>query len=138
MCELLGMNCNVPTYLLEAIRRRFREPPTAAQLRQLTAKLADEIVALGRFNFLICDARYLYAYCTNKLWWIQRRAPFSRAALINADLEVDFSQHATPRDEVVVVAMQPLTRDETWTRCRPAELSVFGNGEPIQLGGPYA
>ena len=41
----------------------------------------------------------------------------------------------TPRDKVVVIATQPLTRDETWHQCRPGELSVFGNGEPLQIGG---
>lgn len=125
-------------YILDAIRRRFREPPPGRQLRQLIARLADEIAVLGRFNFLMCDARHLYAYCTNKLCWIQRRAPFSRAALVDADLEVDFSKHTTPRDKVIVIATQPLTRDETWTICRPAELCVFGNGEPIQVGGSHA
>ena len=122
-------------YILDTIRRRFREPPTAPKLRKLVAHLADEIAGHGRFNFLMCDARHLYAYCTNKLCWIQRRAPFARAALVDADLEVDFSQHTTPRDKVVVVATRPLTRGETWTECRPAELCVFGNGELLAVGG---
>jgi glutamine amidotransferase len=106
-----------------------------AKLRNVIAQLADEIAQYGRFNFLMCDARHLYAYCTNKLCWIQRRAPFTRAALVDADLEVDFSQHTTPRDKVVVVATRPLTRGEAWTECRPAELCVFGNGELLGIGG---
>jgi glutamine amidotransferase len=121
-------------YMLDEIRRRFREPPRPTQLRHLIASLADEIAAHGRFNFLMCDSRHLYAYCTNALCWIQRRAPFTRAALVDADLEVDFSEHTTPHDKVVVVATRPLTRDETWTMCRPAELCVFGNGELIENG----
>jgi glutamine amidotransferase len=125
-------------YLLDTIRSRFREPPSTARLHRLIAKLADEIAAHGRFNFLMCDARHLYAYCTNKLCWIQRRAPFSRAALVDAEIEVDFSEHTTPRDRVVVVATQPLTRNETWTTCQPGELCVFGNGEPLRLGGAHA
>ena len=91
----------------------------AATPSHLIGRLADEIAALGRFNFLMCDATHLYAYCTNKLCWIQRRAPFTRAALVDADLEVDFSQHTTPNDKVVVIATQPLTRDETWTPVSP-------------------
>lgn len=125
-------------YILDTIRRRFREPPSAARLQALLARLADEIAAYGRFNFLMCDSRRLYAYCTNKLCWIQRRAPFARAALVDADLEVDFSQHTTPRDKVVVVATRPLTRDEVWNQCHAAELCVFGNGEPIRVGGGSA
>jgi predicted glutamine amidotransferase len=86
----------------------------------------------------MCNARYLHAYCPNELCWIRRRAPFARVALVDADLEVDFSRHTTPRDKVAVVATRPLTRNDAWIRCRPAELCVFGNGEPIQLGGAYA
>jgi glutamine amidotransferase len=125
-------------YMLDTIRRRFRQPPPARQLRALIARLADEIATLGRFNFLMCDSRHLYAYCTNALCWIQRRAPFARAALVDAELEVDFSQHTTPHDKVVVVATQPLTRDEAWTQCRAAELCVFGNGELVAVGNARA
>jgi predicted glutamine amidotransferase len=125
-------------YLLDAVRRRFRRPPSARALWSLIDRIADELATLGRFNFLLCDSRRLYAYCTDSLWWIQRRAPFARAALVDAELEVDFSQHTTPNDRVVVVATQPLTRNETWERCRPNELYVFGGGELLRRGDPRA
>jgi glutamine amidotransferase len=118
-------------YLLDSVRRRFSRPPAAAALKTAIDELADEVAQHGKFNFLMCDSRYLYAYSTSSLCWIQRRAPFSRAALIDTELEVDFSKHTTPDDKVVVVATQPLTRNETWTPCRPRELYVFGNGEPM-------
>lgn len=122
-------------YMLGAIRSRLRRPPRAAVLRQLIHRLADEIAELGKFNFLMCDSRRLYSYCTTDLCWIQRRAPFKRASLIDADLEVDFTEHATPRDKVVVIATRPLTGDEVWTRCRPGELGVFAEGELVCGGG---
>lgn len=118
-------------YMLDAVRRRFRTPPRPRVLWGLIQRLADEIAALGKFNFLMSDSRYLYSYCSNALCWIQRRAPFARAALIDADLEVDFSEHTTPRDRVVVVATRPLTRNETWVPCRPGEFRVFGGGAPV-------
>ena len=121
-------------YILDAVRRRFHEPPSPAKLHRLIESLAGEIAAYGRFNFLMCDARHLYAYSTNKLCWLQRRAPFARAALVDADLEVDFSRHTTPGDTVVVVATRPLTNNEAWHPCRPGELCVFGNGKPIRIG----
>jgi glutamine amidotransferase len=122
-------------YILDTIRRRFRRPPPASVLRALIRRLADEIAMLGRFNFLMCDARHLYAYCSTELCWIQRRAPFARAALIDADLEVDFSKYTTERDRVVVVATRPLTRNETWTAFRPGEFRVFGAGAAIAVAG---
>lgn len=121
-------------YLLDRIRRRFRRPPERHALWKLVHQLAGEIATLGKFNFLMCDSRHLYAYCASSLCWIQRRAPFARAALVDADLEVDFSEHTTPRDKVVVVATRPLTRNETWEACRPGEFRVFTEGEPMANG----
>jgi hypothetical protein len=94
-------------------------------------ELAGEIAQLGRFNFLMSDSQHLYAHCSTSLYWIQRRAPFTRAALIDADLEVDFSEHTTPKDKVVVVATRPLTRNESWAECRPGDFLVFGEGERL-------
>jgi predicted glutamine amidotransferase len=121
-------------YMLDGIRRRFPRPPVGRALWRVVGALAGELAELGKFNFLMCDARHLYAHCTTALCWIQRRAPFSRAALVDADLEIDFSQHTTPRDKVVVVATAPLTRNETWNPCRPGELSVFADGELVHTG----
>jgi predicted glutamine amidotransferase len=121
-------------YMLDTIRRCFRRAPGVHVLWRLIHRLADEIATLGRFNFLMCDSRYLYSYCTTSLCWIQRRAPFTRASLIDADLEVDFSEHTTPRDKVVVIATQPLTRNETWMPCRTGEFRVFGAGAPVHTG----
>jgi glutamine amidotransferase len=118
-------------YMLDSIRRRFPRPAAGAALDALVHQLADEIAALGKFNFLMCDSRRLYSYCTTALCWIQRRSPFTRAALIDAELEVDFSQHTAPTDRVVVVATQPLTRNEVWTRFSPGEFRVFGEGAPV-------
>jgi glutamine amidotransferase len=121
-------------YMLDAIRDRFPRPPRPQALWQHVDEVADRIARLGKFNFLMCDAQHLYAYCTTKLWWIQRRAPFARASLVDADMEIDFSQHTTPRDKVIVVATVPLTRDETWHPCRKGELNVFANGELAYTG----
>ena len=118
-------------YLLDDIRRRFRRPPHPRALWGAIRGLADELAALGKLNFLLCDSRYLYAYCTGDLCWIQRRAPFAHASLVDAELEVDFREHTTAHDRVVVVATRPLTQNETWTPCRPGELSVFGGGEVL-------
>jgi glutamine amidotransferase len=124
-------------WMLDAIRRRHPTPPPAATLWRFVDTLADDLAQLGRFNVLMCDARNLYAYCTTDLYWIQRRAPFTRAALVDAELEVDFSQHTTPRDRVVVVATRPLTRNESWLQCERGSLAVFGAGAPARMGSNH-
>ena len=120
-------------YLLDAVRAAFPTQPQPERLWNLVHDVSGELATHGKCNFLLCDSRHLYSYCTSSLWWIQRRAPFTTAALVDAELEVDFSQHTTPNDKVVVIATQPLTRNERWIAYQPGEFRVFGEGEPLEI-----
>jgi predicted glutamine amidotransferase len=115
-------------YMLNAIRREFRDAPAVERLRTFINRLAQDLSGHGEFNFLLCDSRALFAFCAKKLVYIQRRAPFSRAALADDDLEVDFTAVTTPKDRVVVVATSPLTRNEQWQAIPPQTLRVFVEG----------
>jgi len=115
-------------YMLNAMRREFRAAPPVERLRRFLTALASELASLGEFNFLLCDGRALYAHCSTRLSYIERKAPFSRAALADDDFEIDFSEVTTPRDRVVVVATEPLTRNESWQRLAPGTLEVFVHG----------
>lgn len=117
-------------YMLNAIRREFAAPPPLRRLQRVVQKLAEDVCAHGEFNFLLCDSRALFSFCSKKLVYIQRKAPFARAVLADDDLEVDFSQVTTPRDRVVVIATSPLTRNEQWQSITPGTLEVFVQGEP--------
>lgn len=118
-------------WLLDQVRDRFPERPRSGrQLRRFIGELADDLNRLGPFNMLLCDSRDLYCYCSTKLSWLTRRAPFGPASLIDADLTVDFAKETTPRDIVTVIATQPLTRHEPWVRMDRASLVVFHDGLP--------
>ena len=116
-------------YMLNVIRSEFREPPPLGRLRRLIERLATELSTYGEFNFLLSDSRALFAYCSTKLVYIQRQAPFSRAALADDDVEIDFSTVTTPNDRVVVVATAPLTRNERWQPIAPGTLAVLTDGQ---------
>lgn len=77
---------------------------------------------------LLSDARFLYAYCTTKLAWITRKAPFGTASLNDAEVQVDFCREAQQGDIVTVVATEPLTCDEVWHTLSVGELLVFRDG----------
>ena len=77
----------------------------------------------GVFNFLLSNGQALFAHCSTNLFYIIRQWPFSTAHLIDADMEVDFSQTNHAGDRVSVIATQPLTDNEEWT--------PFGEGELI-------
>jgi predicted glutamine amidotransferase len=118
-------------YMLGVIRREFSGPPPLARLRRIIDSMAADLGTHGAFNFLLCDSRALFGFCSTKLVYVQRHAPFSRAALADDEVEVDFSAVTTPSDRVVVVATAPLTRNEHWHVMAPRTLQVFAGGEPV-------
>ena len=115
-------------WILDRIREQFPQPPSKLALNRYMRELGWELDALGVANFLLSDSRYLYAHCSTKMCWITRRAPFSNAQLIDADLQVDFATQTTANDVVTVVATQPLTDNEQWQPMEKGELRVFDQG----------
>ena len=124
-------------WLLNRIRARFPEPPRRPEAlwRHIHA-LARELNPRGVFNFLLSDARCLYAHCGTQLSWLTRRAPFGEARLTDADMTVDFQRETTPADVVTVVATRPLTDNEAWAVMNPGALAIFSAGERVAAFGP--
>jgi predicted glutamine amidotransferase len=118
-------------WMLEQLRAAFPGgyPRETRRLWTTIAELGAELGADGKFNFLLADGRHLYARCGTKLCYIARKAPFGRATLSDAELQIDFSAFTTPRDRVAVVATVPLTRDETWHMGQPGTMWVFRGGQ---------
>lgn len=117
-------------WLLDQLRRRWREPPRTSTLVPAVARLCERLAALGVFNLLMSDGRLLFCFCTTRLVWLTRRAPFGAATLIDEDLTVDFAHETTPRDVVTIVATQALTRDEPWSPIGKGELLTLRDGVP--------
>jgi len=123
-------------WLLGRVRERFPEPPRQpAALWRHVCVLSQELNQRGVCNFLLSDARHLYAHCGTQLSWLTRRAPFGKARLTDADMTVDFQQETTPDDVVTVVATRPLTANESWTVMAPGSLTIFSAGEPVVAFG---
>jgi glutamine amidotransferase len=117
-------------WLMGRLHKQFPDLPTHAQLQAALEKLCKELAKLGVFNILMSDGRSLYTFCTKKLYYIVRKAPFGVATLVDEDLRVDFSKETTPKDRVAVIASNPLTRDEVWSTLPLGQLTVFRNGTP--------
>lgn len=121
-------------WLLGEIRRRFPEPPRNARaLQRFVFARLQELDHHGSFNMLLSDGRALYAYCSTRLSWITRRAPFGPARLSDAELEVDFEAVTTPDDIVTVVATRPLTDNEVWNEIGRGSMVVFHAGIPTRV-----
>lgn len=127
-------------WMLQELQWRFRNrrAPGWAQLAPLIAELADRIAQHGRFNFLLCDGEALYAHASTRLAWVQRAHPFPTAHLVDDDLSLDLSVANGPEDRMVLVATEPLTRNEAWVPFGAGELQVFVAGEPVWRRAPVA
>jgi glutamine amidotransferase len=54
--------------------------------------------------------------------------------LKDVDVIVDFQAETTPNDVVTVIATEPLTENETWTRYEPGQWSLWRRGECVSQG----
>lgn len=119
-------------WLLGKLKKKFKNPPKKeAELFKTVESLMRELHQKGVSNILFSDSKNLYMYCSTKLSWITRKAPFGKARLVDADLSVDFRKVTTPGDRVTVIATRPLTSNEEWTICQPGEFSVWRKGRIV-------
>ena len=119
--------------LLEHLCLRFPNgAPTPMPSRRKSRRGRAALAISGRSTSSYRDGERLFAHCSTQLAYIERRAPFTKARLVDADLEVDFSQVTTPQDRVAVIATAPLTDNEQWTTLAAGELAVFHQGPRVQ------
>lgn len=120
-------------WLMGQIRKEFPERPAdMAKLMHFIETCAAKLRALGVFNMLLSESEYLFCYCTTKLHWLTRKAPFGEAQLKDTELVVDFCSETHADDVVSVIATEPLTDNEQWQALQTGELLVFRHGELSQ------
>ncbi len=118
-------------HLLSGLALRFAQQPPRHVLFGALETLAGEIAAYGNFNFILSNGDLLFAHCSTDLHVVVREYPFSVAHLIDCDLSIDFSRHNHLDDRIAVIATQPLTSNEEWTRFAAGELKLFAGGEEV-------
>ncbi len=120
-------------WILSKLKKKFRQRPKDENL--LSSEIRSLMTELGKrgvSNILLSDSKFLFAYCSTKLVYITRTAPFGKARLIDADMTIDFRKHAGPKDVVTVLATAPLTNNEIWTHFLPGEFQVWKEGRLLQ------
>ena len=108
--------------------------PPKEELWGLIKKCCDEVSSYGVFNLLFSDSEFLYLYCTTKLHWLTRRAPFKKATLKDSDVTIDFKKETTENDVVTIIATEPLTTDEQWSQMNEKQFLVFKDGQVVFSG----
>jgi glutamine amidotransferase len=117
-------------WLLQELNKSHAAMPGIDELRRTLDELVPRIAAHGAFNFMLSNGQALWAHCSTQLHYLVRQHPFASAVLRDDDLQVNFAEQTTPRDRVVVIVTEPLTRDEAWTALAPGSLNVFVDGAP--------
>ncbi len=123
-------------YILSSLRQQSsREALSDAQIFKTLQRVTAEISTHGTFNYLLCNGQALFAHCSTDLYYIVRQAPFASAHLVDEDITVDFSTLTGPDDRVIVVATQPLTDNEQWTRLQETKVMMFKDGQVFASAG---
>ncbi len=113
---------------------RFKHPAPPKNCHDWIALVADacsELAKLGVFNMLLSDGEHLLSFCTSKLYWISRQAPFNQASLKDTELTVNFAKETTDSDLVTIIATEPLTQNESWSPYQSGEFRAFLHGDSI-------
>jgi glutamine amidotransferase len=121
-------------WIMQCLLERFADrvaPPSWPELAPHLVELVADVARHGNFNVLMTNGDVLFAHCSSKLQWLQRRAPFSKASLVDCDLSVDLGELNSPDDRMIIVATEPLTEDEPWTPLQTGELLVMKDGEVV-------
>ncbi len=120
-------------WIMDQIRAAFpKKPRSNKTLSKLLHSLSEELRCMGVFNMLLTDSSSLYCYCSTKLSWITRQAPFDKATLKDDEFTVDFEKETTPADIVTIIATDPLTDNETWNQLYAGQMVVFRDGTLTQ------
>jgi predicted glutamine amidotransferase len=118
-------------WLLQELAKNHATVPDVAALTDTLGELVPQLSKYGTFNFMLSNGDALWAHGSTHLHYLQRQHPFGMAKLQDDDMSLNFAQLADPQDRVVVVATEPLTRNEAWTPFAPGELKAFVGGEPV-------
>jgi len=117
-------------WLMQELAKAHCDVPSIEELTHTLRELMPQLNAYGTFNMLLSNGQALWAHGSTHLHYLLRSHPFGRVQLQDEDLSVDFAPETTAQDRVVVIATEPLTRDEPWVAFQPGELKVFVDGLP--------
>ncbi|QMT30358.1 class II glutamine amidotransferase [Alysiella filiformis] len=115
-------------FILNELRHNFPQKPSNEVLFATLTKLARHIRDFGMFNILISNGDFMFAHACTLLYYIERKAPFGQAHLVDEDIAIDFEKFTTPNDRVAVIATLPLTDNETWGQFAQDECVWFSQG----------
>jgi glutamine amidotransferase len=98
---------------------------------EILTEAANSIKEHGKFNFLLANKEYLYAFGDDKLYFTIRKAPFSPVHLKDEDYEINLGEIKKPDEKAVLIVTEPLTTNEKWWKI--VGLKAFKDGKEIKF-----
>ena len=102
------------------------------QLRQC----GDRLAQMGVFNMMLSDGRVLYTYCSKKMCWLTRRAPFATVTSLDSGEHIDLASRCDSTAIYTLLATTPLTSESGWQDMHPGEAMAFCDGEQCHVSSP--
>jgi glutamine amidotransferase len=122
-------------WLMDQIAHKYPKAPTAKQCSrywQFVYEQCLSLAELGAFNVLFTDSDHLFAFCSTKLHWLTRKAPFGEAQLKDDDIKINFNEKNSKNDIISIIATEPITNNENWHKMSKKEFHIFRNGVNIK------
>ncbi len=119
-------------WILGELAKSFSKCPAEdTQWAERVSRCCEIINQRGISNMLLSNGNALFTFCSTKLVWLTRKAPFGVAQLKDDDITVDFSTVTGESDVVTVIATQALTKNETWQPMELGECRLFAEGKTV-------
>jgi len=120
-------------YMMDHLKMMGTAVNSIIMLSKAIWKMANKIGKYGKFNFLLSNGRFLFAYMNiaGTLHYVVRRPPHSGYVhLVDEDFSIKLEEIKDPSEIAALIATKPLT-DEKWREFEPNTLYVFEGGELI-------
>lgn len=118
-------------FILDELSRNTSDTTNVLNLSRIIWNLALRIARFGKFNFLLSNGAFLFAFMTepNTLHYLIRHPPHTGYAVLrDDDHEIDLSLRKGADEAAVLVATTKLT-NENWVTLRRNEMIVAHSGD---------
>jgi len=120
-------------YIMDSLRVLGSGVESIIRVSKTIWSLANKIESYGKFNFLLSNGNYLFAYMNKPetLHYLLRYPPHKGLVkLVDEDFEVRLEEIKAPNELAALIATKPLT-NEDWKPLELNTLYVFHKGDAI-------
>ena len=116
-------------YILNKLKNKCREDSSIKEISKIISETAEYISEMGNFNFIMSDSEHLFCFGHNSLHYTKRQFGNNAITLEDSDYQINVSDMKKIGEKAIIVATQPLTKEEKWEKI--TGLMVFKDGKKV-------